>query len=1270
MKKINNVLILSTLAFLFCRLEADTSTLIDKEEALKKAKEATREKFPDSDVVVIDDYEKIAYKPDGTNLSLGEVYQKILTEKGKRESKTHTFGFMLPYSTVKIPFLEVIKPDGTSIAVDVKKNSRIMVDRSQMGSNIYNPNNKELKLTVPNLEIGDTLHYTYERDTVKTRVPDTWSGFSVFEYTSPIMSAELEIDAPKELPLKNILLRDEIKGKVTHSKTEKNGRIIYKWQVKDVPRIFKEPSMPPYWTVVQRLLSSTIPDWQYLSKWYWNLCKPRLEKTTPEMEAKVKELTKGITDKKKKIEAIYRFVSQKIRYMGLTTEKTAPGYEPHDVKITFENKYGVCRDKAALLAAMLRLAGFKAYPTLINSGPKKDPKVPQPYFNHAITAVENEDGSYTLMDSTDESSRDIFPAYLCDKSYLVAKPEGETLKTSPIVPASDNLLVIKTEGSVFEDGTISAKTSLEFQGVNDGIYRGAFSRWKTERRKDFFEGRLKRIISGASLEKLKIEPEDLRDTSKPLKVTLEYKAPNFLITGQSDTLAKPPWFGTSFGVVNFILGKTGLEKRKYPLVTDIACGAQESFELKLDKTVGKALAMPDYEKINSDTLLWKRSLNFDAGKLNGKSEFLIKVVEFSPEQYLGLKKSLKDIEYQSRKLPIFAKGTVNKESKKLKSSEQEKNKSEYTEKDCDIVLLDDETEIEILDKNSCVVKKKIKKKILTYAGKKKNSEIKINYNPVWEDVKITAKVTGKDGKTKELGKDELNLMDASWAGSAPRYPAGKTLVASLPGVDTGSIIEYSIEIKRKKVPFLSFIKYFKGTDPIEKRTVKLIAPEGMKLKIIEPEKGCESSKKKENGKEVYSWTVKKQAAVKVEDSMPPWWTFNPTLFISNGDWKEYSRKLNDKLIEAASNNPKTAKKATELLKESKTETIKAIRDFVAKSVRHAGPGLNSLPLECISKADTTLEDGYGNTTDLAVLLYALLKAAGLEPEFILVSGYPDLPEILSKPNSAPQRFIFNRLLVKIDNIYLNDTSQYAKLGSSNFADSPALFLNIGLTKKIELEESLKNDKIISYEIKVNSDCSAEISQTEQFSGVYFENFHRKFAEITPEKRKRYFQERTASISQSARSLEKPETNYEKYPGLEKLRVKVERFAVKDGKFMYLTLPGFFLPNVIPLRSDKRTLPYYFNEDSRLTLEYKIHLPKDYSKVKLAPSSFTWACGRADDLSRLNFETVIISSEPRVLTVKCKINFVPAIFGVDAYGSLLDLNKKLSRPELRIVLTEK
>jgi len=148
------------------------------------------------------------------------------------------------------------------------------------------------------------------------------------------------------------------------------------------------------------------------------------------MKQAVEELTAGATNDTEKIKALFYFVSNKIRYMGITPEKDRPGFEPHDVSITFDKRYGVCRDKAALLVSMLRLAGFEAYPILINVGTRMDPQVPDPFFNHAIVAAELQDGLQVLMDPTDENTRELLPAYDRNQSYLVC-PRAQLSVSAP-----------------------------------------------------------------------------------------------------------------------------------------------------------------------------------------------------------------------------------------------------------------------------------------------------------------------------------------------------------------------------------------------------------------------------------------------------------------------------------------------------------------------------------------------------------------------------------------------------------------------------------------------------------------------------------------------------------------------------------------------------------------------------------------------------------------------------------------------------------------------
>ena len=188
-------------------------------------------------------------------------------------------------------------------------------------------------------------------------------------------------------PLVRVALRDEVPGTVSYSKeSQAEGGVVHHWEIHNVPRMFDEPAMPPYEMVLQRLFVSTMPDWQTVSKWYWNLSKSHLEATTPEMKQKVDSLTADTTTEMDRIKSVFYFVSKKVRYMGLTPEKDRPGFEPHDVEITFDKKYGVCRDKAALLVSMLREAGLDAYPVLISVGVKRDPDVPDPDFNHAIVS--------------------------------------------------------------------------------------------------------------------------------------------------------------------------------------------------------------------------------------------------------------------------------------------------------------------------------------------------------------------------------------------------------------------------------------------------------------------------------------------------------------------------------------------------------------------------------------------------------------------------------------------------------------------------------------------------------------------------------------------------------------------------------------------------------------------------------------------------------------------------------------------------------------------
>ena len=1198
----------SLIAFLMavtCFLWADdfSAGLLNLQETIEKSKLCTIESYPNCDEVLVDDYIKSTYKSDGTGECWDDTLFKILTDKGREDYKIISFNYTLPYSRIEIKKLQVIKKDGSISEVDVKSNAREMVDDSQMFANIYNPDDKVLSVTIPELEIGDCVRYVTCETIYKTIIPDAWFDLELLESTSPVVHFKYEVIAPKDRPIIKKEVLDKIQDTVTAFVDKSGDNIRYVWEAHNVPRMFPEPNMPPIQSVVQRVLVSTIDSWKSVSKWYWNLCLPHLNATTPDMKKMVKELIAGKENDLDKIKSVYYFVAQQIRYMGLTTETDAPGFEPHDVNITFNNRYGVCRDKAALLVSMLRLAGYKAYPVLIMVGPKLDKEVPIPYFNHAVCCVEFADGQTIFMDPTNESSKEIFPAYLSDRSYLEAKPEGDTLKTTPIIPARENMVEIATDGTLSSDGLIDAESVIKFDGINDSLYRGQFAKFSNDERKTFFESILRKAVPNSQLFYYTITPANLFDMSENLSVKLRFTAKNSFVLGDNMSTLNLPWLGGSIGIVNYIVGQTGLTERKYPLVTSVACGYDEKINLLLPDNL-KAAGSPKFRDIDTETVDFSKDISVKGRNLTASSEFLINVVEFSPVQYLGLKKDLQTMEINNR-TRLICSSDGNEVSSALQIPREKENDAKILLQNVDVTLNAD---------GSVTEKYKTQTKILTYNGKKDNSEMKLSYNPVWETAKIVnAEVTSASGKVYKLDPTEINVMDSPWVASAPRYPAEKLLVASLPGVDVGSTISIEYEVESKNKPFYSDMFIFRNRYPVDEYRVKLKVSNRQNIKIDKKNADTISEKvTEEGGWTTYSWTAVNQSAVVQESSFPPVWNFLPVVIVSDGNWKDYSDSLKESLEELVVNNPKCSQLAEKLVsgKTTDEDKIVAIRNFIATNINMTGPAFTDLPFNALTKPDVTLKDGYGNGADTALIYSVMLKAVGFKTELLIASSLPYLEQVTSPVLNTPQRQIFSSILVRVKDsqgseIYLNDTDQYSAYGTVRHEGECAVLLNDAASIEIRPAEGKETAADVIVNTVLFSDLSAEIKITKKLFGNNFGYENRLISLLTPEDKARFYKELISKISQSAFSVDDLKCDFSTYPGTETFKIKVPDYCVKEGDFVYF---NSYLGNakIFTLGASEKFYPYYNDSILNLKLANKITFPDNTEKVMIKPSSCNFA----------------------------------------------------------------
>ena len=1175
--------------------------------------DVTAERFPDADSVLVDDDSFVEYAPDGTYRRTDEHWVKVLTEKGRRDESEIALSYSARYASAKILYVGIIGTNGVERAVDFAATAKDSTDNSSMGENIYDPMSRKLVCAVPGVQVGETVRYRTERKTFKSRIEGQWADYTVFEWSLPVLRSRMAVKSPPSLPLRKIAVRHPLGNVVADERTLEDGSVLRTWTATNSPQAFPEPDMPPLYTQVQNLQVSTAESWKEISRWYWNLCVPHFEKADEAVSNKVAEIVAGLAadDVDGRVRALYKWVAQEIRYMGLTLEDTSPGYAPHDVDITFRNRYGVCRDKAGLLAAMLRIAGVEAYPVLIQAGAKKDAEVPSPYFNHAIVAVAAGDG-YTLMDPTDESSRDLLPAYLGDSSYLVARPEGETLLVSPVAPASENALSVDAEGTLDADGAVLLEQRISFAGIHDNAFRRALLRKKPEERRKFFEAVLRSRFTGAELLRCEISPEDLHDTASPLKATLVSRLPEAVVRGATRDELLPPLLTPTLGGVCWLLdGKTSLETRKYPLVVDNTASAVETLSLRLGDAVGAARELPEDRDVKGK-YDYSRTFRMEDGRLVVRRRAAVNAVEFSPDEYAALRETLKSVEEYERERPTFGKNAL---------------------ADANVRYRFYGYEVDLAGDACWTSTNTVVKEILTYDGKKRSSELKLSYNPTWESVEVvSAVVSNRDGSVSRLTDREVNEMDCGWAAAAPRYPASKQMVVNLPSVEVGSVVSFTVARTATNAPAPFYCRWdfdvYEPTDELFARCG------GWSRRVVAPR------------------------LVKAEPMAAPGEFWRDQKFVSSNSFARIAPALR-RAAAVGALEPERA------IGPGAPGDVKGIRDWMARHVRIAGPTLYELPLELqTTDPATVVAERYGAQLDYMRALCALLRGAGHEADVVFSSAdgaldpnmrrlsmydYPNVRAFATPVCRVRERtggwlwglLPFGR---ETRETFIGPDNEYTPLGATQLAGSHYFDPEAETFGVVTQDASFATYTSRETKLFVRENGAVDFEVSREAYGPGVGAFRRKYEEMLPEDRSRHHQKLLGAVAQGASATGDLVTDTSSYPARLSFKCYVPSFATVEDGAISLVLPDFSDP-IFPLSDAARTTPVDVGAKDGARSVYEVTFPKGYDAVEHLPGSFAmrdpldfnhvWhqasASTRFDDDGRL-VVTVVRDRAPRIQTV--------------------------------------
>jgi len=520
-----------------------------------------------------------------------------------------------------------IPPDGK----DYEAKEKDAVESSLSLDSLYEDVHRKV-LSLPGSEPGSVVAYEYEQRQRPMVPQDVWW----FQDEVPVRQARYQLVLPPSWEYHSFWMN------ASSRQPQQTGSNAWTWEVSDVTPVEDESDMPAWEALAGRMgvtyygpgasAGESHASWRDIGAWYSQLASAQRQ-DTPAIRESVAELTAGQTETWGKVEALARFVQSNIRYVAI--EIGAGGYQPHAAQVTFTNRYGDCKDKATLLAAMLGAIGVKARYVLVNSRRSVvNPDFPTMLdFDHVILAIQIPDamqprlwarednkqlGPILYFDPTDPYvPLGYLPESLQDSYGLLVTDDGGELVKLPLLAASLNRLILSAKMTLQTDGNVSGDVMEMFWGAPATELRTQLLSVPEATRQAVLEKFLSSSTGAFVLEGARVDGLDKIENN--LTVSYHFTASNYAKSAGELLLLRPHFRGTAYAL------DTPEKERKNPVEFPTTIGESESVEIHLPDGY-QVDELPPPTKVDNDLWSYTSAVETDGGVVQYKQLYQIKQV--------------------------------------------------------------------------------------------------------------------------------------------------------------------------------------------------------------------------------------------------------------------------------------------------------------------------------------------------------------------------------------------------------------------------------------------------------------------------------------------------------------------------------------------------------------------------------------------------------------------------------------------------------------------
>lgn len=437
-----------------------------------------------------------------------QVFQ-VQTRHGADSLRQYYVEFTPDEEVVNMLTARIIKPDGRISEVFRSREESL----SQPWYGLYY-DLRALVFFFEDLAVGDILEIQYTLSGTSTRnlLEEYFGDFWFVQEVQPKSLARYGVIYPATMRLS--WRYPSLNHQVSRQETPQGMAELI--ELREVPHIEPESSMPGFSSVADHIHVSSFSSWGDVSAWYWNLIKDQLV-SSPDIEATVERLMAGLTTTEQRVQAIHEWVVRNMRYVGL--EFGIHGFKPYRTSIAFARRFGDCKDTAALMKVMLELAGIDSHLVLVrtsNQGTVGPHPASLAVFNHAILYVPELD---LYLDGTTGHAgwRELPSPDQGASALIVLDGRDHRFVTLPFLPSSSNQMEYRFEVDL--TATNSPATGfIRASGQFAPLMRQRYE--AVQQQMEEFEKEFRQEYPGAELSSL--EFSNLQDITRPVEITFEF----------------------------------------------------------------------------------------------------------------------------------------------------------------------------------------------------------------------------------------------------------------------------------------------------------------------------------------------------------------------------------------------------------------------------------------------------------------------------------------------------------------------------------------------------------------------------------------------------------------------------------------------------------------------------------------------------------------------------------------------------------------------------